>query len=1589
MPKKPTIQASFTIDKQEFDKSIKDLNKQVNNAKKDFNEINKEVKTLAKELSEVSKQAKDLGMKDVENQVKGVVNELKNVSKEFTNISKEVTKTKKEINEMGKIDLSNVNKFSSILKSLRNFDIIKENNLRRAVDDARELARTLNGINNISVDVNGIGSRVNSLDVLARNTSGNSYADNFVDGDQARYFNRIIEQITKIRESVDKKPKEVNDKLITYVDKLTKTINDAVGKLTKAMNNNNGYTPNYKEANYKEPTYQTVNPIVQTTNPFDSNELASIAKLVDLWDQAQRNAQQYNKYLSMSEKDQKQISDEFARQCKETDELLATTRQIEKENEEIKKENQQITEEVNEQNKTLDTSVNKLRKVYDVIAKILGGAGIKLPSFDAMAEGARRAGVDVDGLATSLFGAEAASGAASGAVAGLTAGIAALLAIIVAVVAVVAAYVIAMNKLVNIMKQASTVASQFEGAVVKLSNQLGTATESTGKLRDILNETFRDQGITSDINEMAEALRVVSQYLDIDIDTEFGQQMAEQIMVVSRTTGYEAREIGRTMDSIATNFGISQTEALDSMLYMFQTTGDKSNDLLDTMNEYSSKVKDLGITYETFLSTIKAADDASLMNLDKAGQFFEELNDTLTTEPDVAIENLNKLGISYSKAMEQIKKGGKDADKTFYTIISRINEMQDEAEKQNLIAELFKSPGQEVSQAFVDILENTKVEMQDVAGAAEEAHQKMVNTIEYQQNEFHNKIQSLYDKIGEGINELLLPILKNINDNFDSIWGAVETKLVPAFQDLMYAIAFAFGIKEPSDFSEVLIFIVDCVVKVIEWVTKATIFFRKLFDAFGILYDSLKVLFKFLEAGLVILGGMVGIFVAGFINGLFAISGTAVGVVEGLVRSFDDAFMLIIKGLGNLGIGFANIITYAAKGAYNAFLKYFVNPAIKAANLLPSVDINQVGLVNNSLKTFDYISIKDELGGLKDAWTTDNKGFNFVSETSKSSVEAMKKMLGLTFDGVVGSLDGLGDDFASIGKRWDNIGTSFEDYKSEFNKNFGIQTEELSDRLDQIVENTGTNPPPVYNDGTIDGTDKTPEQIAAEKAAAEKAAEEAKKLAEEQRKEYEQALKDAQQAQYDYYKELIAYLQEVQSKRIEYETQIAEQQWKAQEMSIDLLQDQYDFYGSIMDRYILSTDEMISYSQKQYDIALQMKEYALSEAKKLIQEELDAKKDALKEEEDALIKSNNEKIKEYEKYIKEIERQISDLENSWEDEDRQEEIDKVKAELEKYKYATSTEGIKKHQELEEELNDLLKEKERDEIKDRLEDQKEGWQEQIDGLEDTNDKIKEEYEDKYKELEEMITTSEMEIADIQEYIRDQANATLKKQLQEMVDAYNNALSQMKESALSMETILGWEQIDQNRQDIVNGLTGEKDNDFKDLINRPDEQINPDYVKIKELQEQWNALGDGKNSTNPLIKAQQDALNKQANAIRAKYGLKYPDLPPKYLPKYHEGGLVDETPDENNEVHAKLLNGEVVLPVNLVQSLTEFLNGFKLNNSMFGKFVPQTTMTNITYNNNLSFNIDTIQMNNKMDTRKMLQEAETYRKTRANSIGKRTL
>ena len=127
-------------------------------------------------------------------------------------------------------------------------------------------------------------------------------------------------------------------------------------------------------------------------------------------------------------------------------------------------------------------------------------------------------------------------------------------------------------------------------------------------------------------------------------------------------------------------FGNDASENIDLIAYALQQTGDPANDLLDTFWEYSTQFKEMGFTAEEMTGILIKGLQNGAFNSDKVGDVFKELNIRIIEMNDNTREAIHNLGLNSEQIRRQITQGGEAAKQAIMAIMSRIGQLQNQAQ---------------------------------------------------------------------------------------------------------------------------------------------------------------------------------------------------------------------------------------------------------------------------------------------------------------------------------------------------------------------------------------------------------------------------------------------------------------------------------------------------------------------------------------------------------------------------------------------------------------------------------------------------------------------------------------------------------------------------------------------------------------------------------------------------------------------------------------------------------------------------------------------------------------------------------------------
>ncbi|MDR9793612.1 phage tail tape measure protein [Aeribacillus pallidus] len=325
------------------------------------------------------------------------------------------------------------------------------------------------------------------------------------------------------------------------------------------------------------------------------------------------------------------------------------------------------------------------------------------------------------------------------------------------------------DKLLDIGKNAMDSAMQFGDSQTYLQANLGITGKEAEKLNGVVENVFK-HGVVGSVEEAAEAVMLVKQQFGDLNDTDL-EKLTNNITAIAKRTDTDVNENVRAAQQMMTAFGISGEEAMDLIAAGFQNGLNRSDDFLDTLNEYSPLFKDAGFSANQMLGILDAGMKNGAFNTDKVADAVKELQIRFG---DGTFEE--KMDI-FSEGTQSLFRKWQDGKATMADVMSSIQKdikKMDPTEQQAALTELgtqFEDLGVEGSLSLLEIGKG----MDDVNGKAEEMSQKSPG--EKWQSSLR-ELQTALKPIGENLISALTPVidgLAKLSEWFSKLPGPVQT----------------------------------------------------------------------------------------------------------------------------------------------------------------------------------------------------------------------------------------------------------------------------------------------------------------------------------------------------------------------------------------------------------------------------------------------------------------------------------------------------------------------------------------------------------------------------------------------------------------------------------------------------------------------------------------------------------------------------------------------------------------------------------------------------------------------------------------------
>ena len=314
-------------------------------------------------------------------------------------------------------------------------------------------------------------------------------------------------------------------------------------------------------------------------------------------------------------------------------------------------------------------------------------------------------------------------------------------------------------------------------ATAKLAGQLNLTKDVSERAGQIAGEVYRDN-FGQSIPEVTAAIGTIGQSL-VNLNTVSDEKLkdiTEGLMGLASTFDVDLNATVEATRSLIANQLAPDTEtAMNLMTRAFQSGGNASGDLLETITEYSPYFKNLGLDGETALGLLSQGLKAGARDTDYIADAFKEFGIRAIDTTEATATAFQDLGFDAQAMAAKIAGGGAEAQEGLLQVLRALQDMKDPVAQNLAGVALFGTQWEDTLRQILPNMDLTEAALTDVAGATDRMNEAAADSaaggIESVKRQMEGWITSMTNMEGPlgtisswalGSGEWIIPLLGNI-----------------------------------------------------------------------------------------------------------------------------------------------------------------------------------------------------------------------------------------------------------------------------------------------------------------------------------------------------------------------------------------------------------------------------------------------------------------------------------------------------------------------------------------------------------------------------------------------------------------------------------------------------------------------------------------------------------------------------------------------------------------------------------------------------------------------------------------------------------
>lgn len=300
-------------------------------------------------------------------------------------------------------------------------------------------------------------------------------------------------------------------------------------------------------------------------------------------------------------------------------------------------------------------------------------------------------------------------------------------------------------------------AGEYQSAMQQIQASTGVSAKEMQEIKEISKNLY-NENLGEDFNDLAEAVttaRQVTQLQGKDL-----QEVTEKAILYRDVFGEDITQSIKASDTMMKNFGITADQAYNLLAQGAQKGLNKSDELIDSANEYAPYYKTLGFSANEMFDSFSNGLKNGAFNLDKVGDAVKEFNIRAKDGSKSSAEAFMALGLDAQKMTDTFAKGGPGAKKAFKEVATALAEMKDPAEQNAVAVQLFGTQAEDLEMNVITSMANIKKEFDGTKKTMEEIKDVKYDTLGAA---FQGIGRQLYTGFVLPLGDALLPTLQTLS----------------------------------------------------------------------------------------------------------------------------------------------------------------------------------------------------------------------------------------------------------------------------------------------------------------------------------------------------------------------------------------------------------------------------------------------------------------------------------------------------------------------------------------------------------------------------------------------------------------------------------------------------------------------------------------------------------------------------------------------------------------------------------------------------------------------------------------------------------